>query len=360
MGSGPEHAANLANDRLGPAHPRLEVRIGSEITLRRLQIFWAVAHTTSLTKAAKLLGVSQPSLSQQLGSLEATIGGRLFDRLSNSMALTDLGASLLDKAEDVLRSLQTFEDSLPQAGTARRQTIRIAGVTSAMRMILPASLRTLRETQPHLDFDVIEAAPAEILDLLYARRVSLGLIPAKAVSGAGAGFQQLTVLEDPYVLVVPEALDLAGVRDPMRDLSAADRDLLNSTIHFVFGNHHSRRVHDWYDRTLPGNRLTANARSFEMVLEMVRGRLGVCVAPSLSVLSGSGPIGGVRLYRTDLEPRRVVAMFPAHCRHQQPYDRLLTELAQAGAALRLPAPLPMPPFVADAAGPERAPDRPSL
>lgn len=356
----PEHETRPTSDRDARPHPRFPPRIGGEITLRRLQIFWAIAHTTSLTKAAKLLGVSQPSLSQQLGSLEATIGGKLFDRLSNSMVLTELGASLLGKAEDVLRSLQTFEDSLPQAGAATRQTIRIAGVTSAMRVILPASLRSLRSTQPHLDFDMIEAAPAEILDLLYARRVSLGLIPANAVSGASAGFRQHPVIEDPYVLVVPESLDLAQVDDPLRDLSAAERDLLNSTIHFVFGNHHSRRIQDWYARTLPDNRLTATARSFEMVLEMVRGGLGICVAPALSALSGTGLIGGVRLYRTDIEPRRIVAMFPAHCGHQQPYKHLLGELQRAGAGLRLPTPLPMPPFVAEAARREQASDRLAL
>lgn len=360
MGYGPDHATQPVIDRGEQPPPRLNPRAGGEITIRRLQIFWAVAHTTSLTKAAKLLGVSQPSLSQQLGSLEAAIGGRLFDRSSNSMVPTDLGASLVGKAEEVLRSLQAFEDSLPQAGTAMRQTIRIAGVTSAMRMLLPDALRRLLQAQPHLDFDMIEAAPAEILDLLFARRASLGLIPANAIAGASAGFQQHPVIEDPYVLVVPDSLDLAQVRDPAHDLSAADRALLNSTIHFVFGNHHSRRIDEWYHRTLPDNRLAARARSFEMVLEMVRGGLGICVAPALSALSGSGPMEGVRLYRTDIEPRRIVAMFPTHCRHQQPYAQLLADLRQAGAAFRLPVPLPMPPFVAEAATQERSPHRLAL
>lgn len=337
---------------LGVPDPlRLNARAGGELTIRKLQIFWAIAHTTSLTKAAKLLGVSQPSLSQQLGSLEATIGAKLFDRLSNTMVLTELGTAILAKAENVLRSLQEFEDGLPHASTGMRQTIRIAGVTSVMRMILPNSLRVLRQTRPLVDFDMHEAAPAEILELLYARRVNVGLIAANSVAEASAGFQQHPIAVDPYVLVVPESLDLANVREPARDLSASDRDLLNSTVQFVFGNQHSRRIQDWYDKVLPDNRLSAKARSFELVLEMVRSGLGISVAPALSALSGAGQIDGVRLYEIDMEARRIVAMFPSHCRRQDPYPQLLAGLQQVGSNLRLPTLSPMPPFIVQAAKP---------
>ena len=51
----------------------------SEMTLHQLRIFWAVAHAETLTKAAKQLGLTQPSLSQQLSKLETTVGARLFD-----------------------------------------------------------------------------------------------------------------------------------------------------------------------------------------------------------------------------------------------------------------------------------------
>ncbi|WP_176556323.1 LysR family transcriptional regulator [Rubellimicrobium rubrum] len=331
---------------------RLEARIGGEITIRRLQIFWAVAHTTSLTKAAKLLGVTQPSLSQQLASLEATIGARLFDRVSNAMLLTETGASILGKAENVLRSLQEFEDSLPDAGAGAHQTIRIAGVASVMRTILPATLRPLREARPLIDFDLIEAAPAEILDLLHGRRVSLGLLPSNAVAEAASGFQQHLVAEDPYVLVVPASLDLAGVSDPEKDLSAGDRSLLHSTVQFVFGNQHSRRIQDWYDQVLPGNRLAAQARSFELVIEMVRSGLGVGVVPALSAMAGPTPIDGIRLHRIGIEPRRIVAMFPTHCRNQEPYATLVATLREAGTGLRLPTVAAMPPFIAQHAGEE--------
>ncbi len=338
-------AEGMSNAEVNPLL-RLEPRIAGEITIRRLQVFWAIAHTTSLTKAAKLLGLSQPSLSQQLASLEAVVGGRLFDRTPTAMALTELGASILGRAEAVLRSLQEFEDCLPQVGQSAPRTIRIAGVSSVLRCLLPGVLRTLREAQPQLDFDLIEAAPAEILDLLYARRASLGLLPANAVAEAASGFRQELVVEDPYVLAVPEGLDLSSVRDPARDLSIADRDVLHGTIQFAFGTQHSQRLQDWYDQVLPGNRLAAQVRSFELVVEMVRSGLGVGVVPALSAMAGTLPLDGVRLYRTGIEPRRIVAMFPSHGRTQEPYAGLLTALCEAGARLSLPRLADAPPFIA--------------
>ena len=55
------------------------------ITLNQLRIFWAVAHGASLTRAAKQLGITQPSLSQQLAKLEQALGSRLFDRINNEL-----------------------------------------------------------------------------------------------------------------------------------------------------------------------------------------------------------------------------------------------------------------------------------
>ena len=172
---------------------------------------------------------------------------------------------------------------------------------------------------------------------------------ANSVAGASAGFEQVPILTDPYVLVVPAGLDLSGVVDPVRDLQSADLALLNRTIQFVFGNQHSRRIQDWYDRVLPENGLTARARSFELVVELVRGGLGVGVVPMLSALNGAGHQDGVNLYRIDIEPRRIVAFFPTHCRKQEPYAALLTALLQAGAVLTLPPIAAMPPFIAASA-----------
>ena len=50
------------------------------MTIHQLRIFWAVAQAKSYTKASKMLGLAQPSLSQQISKLEEEVGSRLFNR----------------------------------------------------------------------------------------------------------------------------------------------------------------------------------------------------------------------------------------------------------------------------------------
>ena len=68
---------------IGPQQKRPQRRAG-HLTLHQLRIFWAVARSETLTKAAKQLGLAQPSLSQQLSKLEANVGTLLFHRRSCS------------------------------------------------------------------------------------------------------------------------------------------------------------------------------------------------------------------------------------------------------------------------------------
>jgi DNA-binding transcriptional LysR family regulator len=319
-------------------------RASGEITIRRLRAFWAIAHSESLTRAAKTLGVAQPSLSQQLTSLENAVGVQLFERRSNRMELTETGAWLLRKSEPVLRSVQELEDGL--AGGPARHTVRMAGVTSVMRVLVPPAIRRLEEAYPAIEYDIQELAPAEILELLYARRVNVGLLSASSVAEASAGFLQEPILEDPHVLAVPATLDLSGVHDPERDLDPAAAAVLNATIQFVFGTQHASRVQDWFDGFLPYNRLRARVRSFELALALVRAGLGVCIVPALSMLSAPATLDGVRLYRIDMEPRRIVAMTPSHYRRVEPYAAFIAALRAVAEQVALPPLAPPPPFVA--------------
>ncbi len=324
-------------------------RNGGEITLRRLRLFWAVAHSTTLTRAAKLLNLSQPTLSQQLTAFENALGLPLFHRRSNRMVLTEAGEALLIKAEKVLRLAEELEDSLPGLGRPTRQNLRLAGVTSVMRAILPSALRRLSDSLPETDIDIHEGAPTEILDLLYARRVQIGLMAANSVAEVAAGFAQVPVMEDPFVLAVPDSLDLSRVEDPSKDLPLAAQEVLQSTIQFVFGSQHSSRIQAWFDQTIPGNRLAMRVRSFEMALDLVAAGLGVSVLPALTARLGGGPRRGVTLHAVPLGARRIVAMLPQQDPLPPAQKALLAALQAAGRAAPLPRVAEIPPFIARSA-----------
>jgi len=184
--------------------------------------------------------------------------------------------------------------------------------------------------------------------LLYGRRVNIGLLAANSIAEAGVGFLQVPLIEDPYVLVVPGDVELGQVREP-RELDRRAQAVLRRSIQFNFGTQHTKRVEEWYGQMLPGNRVVAQCRSFEVAIGLVRAGTGVCLAPAVSTLMGGGPPFGVRLYRVDVPPRRLVALVPSQYRRQQPYSSLLDALQEACARFELPPMLPAPPFLQRAA-----------
>lgn len=327
-----------------PSLARLQQK-SRELTLHQLRIFWAVARSETLTKAAKQLGLAQPSLSQQLGKLEAIVGTLLFQRLSNEMRLTEAGTYLLPKVEQVLRDIQELEDGLSQFSGGQRQTLRLAGINSVLHVLLPTAVRTMQERFPDLDFDIQESAPADILELLYARRINVGLMAAS--SAVGAGFTAVPLLDDPYVLVTPKALVLDGVTDPERQLAPEHFALLNKSVQFMFGSKHADRVAQWYDRLLPEHRVVARCRSFETAVGLVGAGAGVCLAPALATLSEGGPSSDVNLYRVRVRPRSIVALVPSQYRRTETYTALFELLQQSAALHAAPDIRDTPPFLAE-------------
>jgi DNA-binding transcriptional LysR family regulator len=314
------------------------------ITLQQMRIFVAVVRADTLTRAAKDLGLAQPSLSQQISRLEEIVGTRLFERRSSQMLPTEAGQFLYQQAEPILVKMRELEDGMADFSVGRRQTLRIAGINSILRMVLPEALRAVQQRTPGLTLDISEQAPNEVLDMLLDRRANIGIVGANSLPADAAGLVQVPVLDDPYVLAVPKSLDLSGVSNPETDLTAAERTTLNSTIQFVFGTRHQERIEDWFGLMVPHHRVAMQCRTFEVAMGMVQGGLGVCLCPALSALSGG--TANVRLYRINAPARKVVALVPSQFRRVEPYGTVLDELSASGARFTMPDLLPTPPFLA--------------
>lgn len=83
-------------------------------TLNQLRTFTVLAQTQHFGKAADILGVSQPTVSNDVRNLERALGVVLFERSRAGSRLTAAGKALLDQAELVLREAEKLADpSLP-------------------------------------------------------------------------------------------------------------------------------------------------------------------------------------------------------------------------------------------------------
>jgi DNA-binding transcriptional LysR family regulator len=321
--------------------------MGLSMTLHQLRVFLTVAQSSTMTRASKQLGLAQPSLSKQLAGLEESVGTRLFDRGHNRMVLTDAGRVLVRHAQSVLREIDEAEAGLREFAAGKRAIVRVAGLNTVIKALLPDALMRCGGGASGLEVDIQEAAPGEVLEMLYSRQVHIGLIAADSVAQASVGFRQVAIVEDPYVFAVPSSINLGVVTD----LSSVPADvgrLLNSCVQFNFGTQHTLRVQEWYQRVLPSHRIFAHCRTYEVALELVRAGLGVSLVPALTAFPPEGSLDGIELFATDHGRRRTVAILADQYLRLSPYKELVDALQVAGRNVVLPPILPMPHLIESA------------
>ena len=250
-------------------------------TLNQLRIFLAVAHSRSLTQAAKILDQTQPSLSQHIAKLEDAIGQLLFQRGRGQLELTDAGTFLLRRAEIIMAEVDEAVRGLADHAKGVRGVLSVGMLSSIARNLLPDVQARMGETFPDVELDVHEVAPAEALEMLYTRRLTVAVVSAGSIASSSLSFTQTPVFSDPYVLAVPRGLDLAGVTDPEFQLDPDERRLLNSVVQFTFGSTYQLRIAGWYQTFLPAHHVISHVRSYELALAMVQARRGVTIVPAL-------------------------------------------------------------------------------
>jgi DNA-binding transcriptional LysR family regulator len=128
-----------------------------------LRAFVAVAQSGSLSRAARELGSSQPTLSRQMNALEAQAGQALFERTRRGLRLTEAGTALLVPAQRMQQ--HALEFSLTAAGRDRSLagTVRLTASEVMSAYVLPEVLRPLRDTHPEIQIELVASNTLENL-----------------------------------------------------------------------------------------------------------------------------------------------------------------------------------------------------
>ncbi|WP_159324173.1 LysR family transcriptional regulator [Streptomyces tendae] len=120
----------------------------TDVHVRELRYFAAVAEELHFTRAAERLYVSQPALSKQIRALERQLGAELFRRDRQGASLTEAGAALLPHARRVLADWTEGAAAVEAARAARRGTLVVGMSTSPGRGGLLPAIRS-RFTAAH-------------------------------------------------------------------------------------------------------------------------------------------------------------------------------------------------------------------
>lgn len=229
--------------------------------LRQLRAFVAVAHERHFGRAAERLHVAQPAVSQQIRTLEADLGTRLFDRTSRSVELTAAGRTLLAGAPDILERMARLAEATRATARRLRGELRLNYARTAPVGIATDIVEEFRRLHPEVTLLTDSATTAGSL-----ARLRDGALDAAFVRLPVTDQPELTIFEvgkDPLVAALPARHRLA------RRATLSQSDLQGERLVF-WPRAQGPGFHDWIVQHLFGGRMPDVARIEPDTEQMVR------------------------------------------------------------------------------------------
>lgn len=117
--------------------------------------FVAVVEHGSLTRAAEMLGLSQPTLSRQIAELEKTLGTVLFERVARGLKLTRTGENLVEPARHMMSAARSLGIAAATQDKDLQGTVRITASEIVSAFVLPPLLCELAQHCPEIQIELV-------------------------------------------------------------------------------------------------------------------------------------------------------------------------------------------------------------
>lgn len=283
--------AEAVDESLPPMDEPVAGRSGAEILpepmaraplhFRQIEVFHAVMVTRSVSAAARMLRVSQPSLSRTVRRLEDTLRMTLFERHRKRLVPTAEANRLFEEVDRIVRQIGQLGGEIDRIAGGESMVFRFGASPSVSRRLVPRAMKRLAERRPRLEFFLDSLALNQMTDYLVTGRgecvvtifpISHPLIASRAL---GKGRLQALIPAD-HRLARREIIrgeDLAGV-----DFIGFERN----------GPHAS--VIDPFLAGLPRPpRVKALVRFAEAAVALVNEGIGVALVDSFTTMGSLGP-----------------------------------------------------------------------
>lgn len=177
-------------------------------SLRQLRYFVVTAEVLSFTAAAKLLHISQPSVSAALADLESSFGVQLFIRHhAQGLSLTQAGRDTLSKARSLLKIAEDLQAAAKELDTGLTGTISLGCMISLAALLIPRLMSRFLATHSGISFRIREANQEDLLLDLRSGLLDMALTYDLELTG-DIQFQPLLSL--PPFAILPKSHRLAA------------------------------------------------------------------------------------------------------------------------------------------------------
>ncbi len=292
-------------------------------SLRQLQYLVALSQTGHFRLAAEKVGVSQPTLSAQLSSLERRFGVQLVERNRTPVILTAAGERILALAKRVVTTVQEMHDTAQSHRQGMSGVVRLGLPASIGPYLLPAILPKLHASYPQLRLHVRENFPDALPDALAAGTHDLLILPLPV---RGGDFVCRHLFREPLFLAVSTDHSLAAqdAIDPKNlegqsVLALEKGHSLREQVQSICQDCGAHTLHD-YEGT-----------SLSTLHQMVAMGLGIAFLPGLYVRGAAGSQFGIKLLTLNSKPlhRTIGLVWRSSSQDAQTYNRIAEHICEA-------------------------------
>jgi DNA-binding transcriptional LysR family regulator len=262
-----------------------------KVQIGHLRCFLAVAEQRHFTRAARQLGLAQPSVSAQVRRLEGELGSELFQRMKGNLTLTPAGDALLPYARRILAEVDAASSELLASGSQVRGRLALGATPSLAATLVPLVLARFHAAYPAVDLVLREAGSVDLVAALDdgALDVALVILPVRHEA-----LRTQPLVREELVVAVARGHPLAR----RRTITVAD---LRDVPLVMF-----REGYDLRSATEAACRAAGFAPTFAVeggemdgVLRLTATGLGAAIVPSL-VVEPRGALHAIRFARSTL------------------------------------------------------------
>ncbi len=247
----------------------------TNISLRQLRYFDALARSLHFGRAAEQCAVTQPALSMQIQELEKELGAVLIERTRAGTKLTVEGEEIARRASLILANVRDLADCARHSGRILTGPLRLGVIPTIAPYVLPKLLPKLRGAYPDLDLHLREAQTQYVLADLAGGRLDAVLL---SLPIAEPEVETLELFDDAFVLAMPAGRPLPPRALATPKLFEKERLLLLEEGHCL-----RDQALSFCSLKQVQNLGTFGTTSLSTLVQMVANGFGVTLLPEMSL-----------------------------------------------------------------------------
>jgi DNA-binding transcriptional LysR family regulator len=302
------------------------------VTLKQLEIFNAVVVAGSISRAARRLELSQPTISQQLAKMEAELGTPLMVRKgTTSVELTPAGEYWYRRSADVLTEMAAISAQHDQRFGRARPALHF-GTTPPLRGRFLGALARLAVADGQFSrFDFhLAVNSVDIVELVHLHQLNCALVSEASVEGHRGSLNVTPLFDDGMAWAIPKAIPEAVVHQALvtAAITPPEYDALLRYVQVRASPWHEISQ-DWYRSHLPGAEPFFSCQSHTAAIDIVAAGLATCHGPlSLFLNLPQSTLDNLRLYELEGISRRMVLIMPRHLVSLAPFAAFKVRLQE--------------------------------